>query len=146
VPTSEQNPASWRYTTESPGDRWYAPEFDPSSWKEGPAGFGAGRVPGAVVRTEWKSPDIWLRREITLPEGKWTDLQFWIHHDEDVEVYVNGILAAFAAGYLTSYEPLPMTPAGKVALKPGKNLIAVHCHQTTGGQYVDLGLVDVRPR
>jgi hypothetical protein len=146
VPASEQNPASWRYRTESPGDRWYALEFNDSSWKEGPAGFGAGRPPGAVVRTEWKTPDIWLRREITLPEGKWTDLQFWIHHDEDVEVYVNGILAAFAAGYLTSYESLPMTPAGKAALKPGKNLIAVHCHQMTGGQYIDLGLVDVRPK
>ncbi|MCX6899331.1 MAG: DUF4965 domain-containing protein [Verrucomicrobia bacterium] len=144
VPASEKEPSTWRYTTQKPGERWFAPEFDASAWKEGPAGFGAGKPPRSVIRTPWKTPDIWLRREMTLPAGALSDPQFWVHHDEDVEIYVNGVLAASAIGYLTDYDALPMTAAGKAALKPGKNLIAVHCRQTKGGQYVDVGIVDAR--
>ncbi len=59
------------------------------------------------------------------------------------EVYINGVLALRTSGYTSGYEAFPLTAAGKAALKPGKNLIAIHCHQTGGGQYIDFGLVDV---
>src|SRR5262249_25225610 len=52
VPTSEREPQAWRYTTEKPGDGWFKPEFDDSTWKEGPGGFGTQGTPGAIVRTE----------------------------------------------------------------------------------------------
>jgi hypothetical protein len=145
VPTSEEAGQPWRYTTDKPADGWMKPGFDDSAWKKGPGGFGTKATPGAVVRTEWKTPDIWLRREFDLPDAKFASLQFRVHHDEDVEIYVNGVLACKLKGFQGEYEERPMTPEGKAALKPGQNLLAVHCKQTAGGQYVDVGLVDVVP-
>jgi hypothetical protein len=78
---------------------------------------------------------------INASDLKKGDVCFSVHHDEDVEIYVNGVLAAKASRYTNRYEELPLTPAGRAALKPGKNVLAVHCRQTTGGQYIDVGIV-----
>jgi hypothetical protein len=143
VPAADTSPAPWSYTTAKPGADWFQADFNDSSWKQGPSGFGTRGTPGAVVNTTWNSPDIWLRREIELPAGPWHDLQAWMHHDEDADVYINGVLAVRASGYTGGYDAFPLTAAGKATLKPGKNLVAIHCHQTGGGQYIDFGLVDV---
>jgi hypothetical protein len=144
VPTSEKEPLTWRYTTQAPTDNWFKPEFDASAWKEGPGGFGTQGTPGAVVRTEWNTPDIWLRREFAITDGKWTDLQFRLHHDEDAEVYLDGVLATQVSGYVTDYEAVRIKTKAREILKPGKHVLAAHCKQTGGGQYVDVGLVDVQ--
>jgi hypothetical protein len=148
IPTSRMTPQLWRYTTDTPPENWYRPEFDASSWKEGPGGFGTEGTPGAVVHTKWDNADIYLRRDIIVPTNLKTDqLQLLVHHDEDVEVYFNGILAAKEAGFLTGYEPMEISSLARPLLKPGAKItIAVHCHQTTGGQYVDVGLVRVEPQ
>ena len=133
----------WRYTTQRPAGDWFEPDFDTSGWNTGKAGFGTRGTPGAAVRTEWNTADIWLRREFKLPDGPWKNLQLRIHHDEDAEVFINGAPAATAAGYTTDYEEVPLDAAGLAALKAGRNVIAVHCHQTVGGQYIDVGLVEI---
>jgi hypothetical protein len=143
LPTAEDGRDAWRYTTQRPADGWFQPGFDDAAWKQGRAGFGTRGTPGAIVRTEWSTSDIWLRREFTMPEGKWSDLQLRIHHDEDAEVYLNGVLAVGLSGYTTEYDAVPIAPAAVAALRPGKNLLAIHCRQTSGGQYIDAGFVDV---
>jgi hypothetical protein len=147
VPTSREKGQTWRYTLDKPDDDWIKTEFKDSGWKEGPGGFGTKGTPGAIVRTEWKTDDIWLRREFTLPDKVPSDLQFLVHHDEDVEVYLNGAPAFKAAGYITDYEEGAIAKDALAALKPGKNILAVHCKQTTGGQYIDVGIIQIqKPR
>jgi hypothetical protein len=148
VPTSQRQPATWRYTFQRPGRSWMTPGFDDSAWRQGPGGFGTRGTPGAVVGTVWNTDDIWLRRTVTLPANlDPAHLQLLVYHDEDVEVYFNGVLAAREAGYVTAYEPLEIRREALAALKPGQTVeLAVHCHQTTGGQGVDVGLVNVVER
>lgn len=134
---------TWRYTTQRPSDGWEKSGFDDSGWKQGQGGFGTRGTPGGDIRTEWRGSDIWLRAEMTLPEGNYTALHWNLHHDEDVEVYVNGTLAVKRPGYTTTYEQIPIGQSA--ALKTGRNVIAIHCHQTGGGQFIDLGIVDVQP-
>jgi hypothetical protein len=144
VPTAREKALTWRYTTTKPADGWFKPDFDASSWKEGEAGFGTRQTPGSVVRTEWKSDDIWLRRDFDLGDGSFDNYLLLMHHDEDAEVYLNGVLATRVGGFITDYEEFAISPEAKKALKKGKNTIAIHCHQTTGGQYIDAGLGRVK--
>ncbi len=132
---------NWKYTTNKPDDRWFAPAFDDASWNEGLGGFGTKGTPGSLVNTTWDTPDVWLRRHFTLNQEDLRQAVLQIHHDEDAEVYFNGILAAQAPGFVTSYDLVKINPDALAALKPGLNVMAVHCHQTGGGQYIDVGIV-----
>lgn len=133
----------WSYTTTAPaeGVAWWSRDFDASAWARGAAGFGAEGTPGAQVRTPWTSSDIWLRREFEVPSGG-GELALVVHHDEECEIHVNGAAEPIRlTGYTTSYELVPL-PEG-VKLAPGRNTLAIHCRQTSGGQYIDVGVVRV---
>jgi hypothetical protein len=143
VETSEQTGQKWRYTIQKPAAGWEKPEFDAAAWKEGEGGFGTAMTPGSHVRTEWNTADIWIRREAELKAAPTGEVLLRIHHDEDAEIFINGVLAGRVRGYVTDYGLVALTPEGRKALKAGKNTIAVHCHQTSGGQYIDAGLVEL---
>lgn len=145
LPSSEKAAATWNYTFEKPDSTaWFKSNFDATAWKKGEAGFGTRSTPGAQVRTVWNTSDIWIRREFTLParpSGKGESIVLNIHHDEDCEVYINGVKATAIPGYTSGYSTVPLNEAGKAALNfGGNNTIAIHCHQTGGGQYIDAGL------
>lgn len=144
LPVSREKAHPWFYTFQKPGANWFKPEFDAAGagWKNGPAGFGTRQTPGTAVRTVWNTADIWIRRPFALREIPET-LQLQVHHDEEARIYINGVLAADLAGYTTDYRTVPLSAAARQALKKGTNLIAIHCHQTGGGQYIDAGLATV---
>ena len=145
VPTAREAKAAWKFTTREPGAGWERPGFSTTGWKEGQSGFGSRGTPAAVIGTEWRGPDIWLRREMELPATTTRNLQLLVHHDEDVEVFLNGVLAASASGFTTDYDVLPISKEALATLRPGRNLVAIHCRQTEGGQFIDAGLAEVVP-
>ncbi len=134
----ESSNIQWKYTTTTPASDWYTPEFAATGWKTGAAGFGGGG------RTAWSTSDIWIRRNFkisNIDESQLQDLRLWMFHDEDAEIYINGVLAAKVTGYNTKYEAWSMLPEGLKALKIDgtDNVMAIHCKQTTGGQFIDCG-------
>lgn len=133
---------SWRFSLEKPTTAWESESFSDQNWKEGPGGFGSKGTPNSVVRTEWTSNDIWLRREFSLTEIPAGELQLVIYHDEDAEVFLNGKSVATLKGFNGHYASIPINRA---ALKKGRNVLAIHCHQSTGGQYIDAGLTIESP-
>jgi len=137
--------AEWAYTLKSPEADWFKPAFSDAGWLRGVAGFGTPHTPGAIVITLWNTDDIWMRRQFVLGTEKLSDAKLEVHHDEDAEVYLNGALAAKLPGFITHYDLFDILPDAAATLKPGTNTIAVHCHQTTGGQYIDAGLVVPAP-
>lgn len=140
VSIASTQPSAWFYTTSKPADDWFKTSFDPKGWKEGKSGFGTRETPGTTIGTNWSSSDIWLVRDIELSNVAIETLNWLIHHDEDTEIYVNGELAEQFSGYTVQYDTKPLSKAAKSAMKSGKNRIAIHCHQTGGGQYIDVGL------
>jgi beta-galactosidase/beta-glucuronidase len=142
LPTARETSQKWSYTFDKPADDWFKPEFDAASWKSGESGFGTDATPGATVRTTWNTSDIWLRREVELKDFKPENLRLLLHHDEDAEVYVNGVLVAKVAEFTTDYDEPYLDAPAAAAFKQGKNIIAIHCKQTIGGQFIDLGIVE----
>ncbi len=146
IPTSKAEAQTWRYSIEKPADGWMKPGFDDSAWKEGKGGFGRKDTPGAVIGTTWEGSDIWLRRTVRLdrkPEAVVAALD--IHHDEDAEVFINGQKIARLKGYSSDYGRHLATEAILKALAAGENTLAVHCRQTVGGQFIDVGIVVGEP-
>ena len=69
-----------------------------------------------------------------------------IHHDEDVKVYFNGVVAFQESGYLTAYKNILINQEALDALTPDNtNVIAIECINKGGGQYIDFGLSGIQP-
>ncbi len=145
VPDARSGEVIWHWTTSEPASGWEQPGFDDRGWAQGKAGFGRSDTPGAVVGTAWESSDIWIRRSFELSDPVPADLRLVVHHDEDAEVFLNGVPAARLSGYVTDYQMEELSAGAQATLHTGPNTLAVHCRQTGGGQFIDAGLVRVLP-
>ena len=129
---------TYRFTTSAPAADWFAQNADDSSWQTGLAPFG-NALPG--IRTPWNTGDIWLRQNFNFDGDAIKTAALVIFYDEDTEVYVNGQKIWQRGGFTTTYDTFAVTEALQKALKKGGNTLAVHTHQTLGGQFIDLALL-----
>ena len=123
-------------------NNWEKTTFDDSSWKTEKAAWGtADEYPR--VKTSWTATnsDIYIRRPFTLTAA---DLQedLWVmfSHDDVFELYINGTRVVSTGETWLQGERQQLTAEQKALLHEGENLIAAHCHNTSGGAYVDFGL------
>ena len=150
LPTAEKEAQTWKYQTNSASNtNWIKQNFSDASWNEGLAGFGANNPPGSFVNTNWTSSVIRLRKHLDLT-GFTTEqinaLTGRIHHDEDVTIYFNEVVAFQESGYLTAYKNISINQEALDALTPDNtNVIAIECTNRGGGQYIDFGLIGIRP-
>ena len=139
IPTAAKEKWEAAYTEKEPAANWVKPDFNDAAWTKGQAAFGTPDMPD--LSTPWNSKDIWVRRTFDLSDD-YTAQSVYLEysHDDIFELYINGI-QVISTGYVWKNNVLSELPAEvKATLKPGKNVIAAHCHNKTGGGYVDFGL------
>ena len=145
LPTSQVNPQNWRFTFNQPSADWYTAAFNHTQWNDSVAPFEpATKRNIREIKTNWNTPDIWMRKEfkvgILTPEAL-KNLIFFINHNDDCEVYINGVLAAKLNDSTNGYSTLPFSAEAKNAIKQNSlNVIAIHCHNTKGSQIIDAGI------
>lgn len=126
------------YTETEPEGDWTALNYV-QEWKQGEGAFGTREM--SHLGTVWESKDIWVRRTFELTENLSKEpIYLKYSHDDIFELYINGIQVV-KTGYTWKNDVLlELSDAVKKALKPGKNVIAAHCHNRENGGYVDFGL------
>ena len=105
VPTSEDAARPGVTRPSNPRDNWAAADFDDSAWKQGP-----GRVRRPSDARRGRADRVEHRRHLAAPRRSncpircRTALAVRMHHDEDVQVYLNGQRLLARAASRPSYE------------------------------------------
>lgn len=139
IPTAATQKWEAAYTENKPSDDWTSANYNDNAWQKGKAAFGTADMPN--LSTPWESKDIWVRRTFDLPED-YSDKQLFLEysHDDDFVLYINGI-EVVATGYSWNNNVLlELSEEVRKTLTTGKNIIAAHGHNRTGGALVDFGL------
>ena len=138
LPASDESFYEVKYTEEQPEDNWTAPGYTAGNWHRGQAPFGDDTT---MVKTVWKSHDIWVRRSFTLNTIDSRPLFLKIQHDDNTEVYLNGEKIYEKTGWMHRFHYIPLSAEIAQKLRKGNNVLAIHVANTAGGQFLDAGIV-----
>jgi hypothetical protein len=129
--------AEWRYATQDPGKGWEQPDFDASAWKTGPAPLG----PNGATRLGFVAK-LWIRRTFEVPADRVASQPLVSMRNIGLaEVYLNGRLVAKPGEFSYQFRTIAVRPEAG-ALRPGKNLLAVHCAHDRGEAHLDVTPLD----
>jgi hypothetical protein len=140
LPMANQGAWDCNYLLTKPSDGWEKTEFNASKWLAGKGAFGTEGMPD--LATPWKTPDIWVRREFKIDANLPAAPLYLIYsHDDNFELYLNGKRIVDTGYAWKNNVVLPLDGELKNLLfRGGKNVIAAHCHNKTGGGLVDFGI------
>jgi hypothetical protein len=83
---------------------------------------------------------------VRVPDPKTTgELRLLLQHDDDAEVYLNGVLLTKQTGANNKYDSFSIPAAARQALHAGDNVLAMHATSPQGGEYLDAGLYETVP-
>lgn len=143
LPAADEKAYQFRFTETAPKQEWHALDFNASAWKSGAAPFGDL---WAQAGTEWKSRQLWAIRSFQLNDRIPEVLYLKISHDDNVQVYLNGLQILSKKGFTEhKYDYVSIKGAALKSLKKGNNVLAIHIENTGGGQWLDAGLVTDDP-
>ena len=147
-PRLDRDKKAWAYSFERALERtdgWEKPGFDDSKWLRAPGGFGhredQADVRRASINTEWKTPNLYLRRHFNWDGGPVSRAVFELFFDDKVYVYLNGRLVYNRRGscvYWELGEVDPLIFSG--ALKKGDNVLCIEVTALRAASYFDCGL------
>ena len=130
--------SEWAYSFDAPADDWAEPTFDDSAWKRGFGVFGHG-LAGVRCGVDWNGSDLWARRHFNLEDpASVSCAELLLYHDDEADVYLNGVKLLSAGGSTSAYEAIVLDKAKFLeAARKGDNVLSVHVHQRFGGQAFD---------
>ena len=139
LPAADEKNFETFYTETAPDSRWMTNSFDDSKWKNGRAPFGDNKL---IAKTIWLTKDLWVRRAFVITAPNFNKLFLKLQHDDNIEVYLNGEQLYKTEGWTNKFIYLPFGNDMKNKLKKGKNIIAIHIANTSGGADLDFGIVE----
>ena len=142
LPMADEGAWTAKTSRKNPGDGWAAADFDDSSWGTEQGAIGtADEYPNVNTNWEETNSDVYVRRTVNLTADDINDDLYIVYsHDDVFELYINGTQVVSTGETWLQGETLHLSASHKALLKEGENVIAAHCHNTTGGALIDYGL------
>ena len=139
VPVAQEGEWTGRYTETEPKGDWTAADYNDKKWSVGKGCFGTPDE--KYAQTLWESRNIWVRREIELPQDV-AERQVYLYYSNDDRAifYINGEKITDTGNTCNHDAVKPLGKKAMAALRPGRNVLSATCENTGGLAVIDFGL------